>query len=152
MKIDGITLLQIIKDNKLKDNTKIDVSYLDAPINYVIAKLTYKDNELNWEPGTFRVSMLYDDYYTFESLYFQRLILFATICKKNKDKAYRSKLHADGTMFTDYFIVGIETPRGNYTYHYHKQYWGYFKDIKILDKAPEWDGHTEQDVTRLLDL
>lgn len=66
MKIDGITLLQIIKDNKLKDNTKIDVSYLDAPINYVIAKLTYKDNELNWEPGTFRVSMLYDDYYTFE--------------------------------------------------------------------------------------
>ncbi len=113
-------------------------------INKKIKKLKDK-NLINEE-------MISDTFHTFESLYFQRLILFATICKKNKDKAYRSKLHADGTMFTDYFIVGIETPRGNYTYHYHKQYWGYFKDIKILDKAPEWDGHTEQDVTRLLDL
>lgn len=113
-------------------------------INKKIKKLKDK-NLINEE-------IISDTFHTFESLYFQRLILFATICKKNKDKAYRSKLHADGTMFTDYFIVGIETPRGNYTYHYHKQYWGYFKDIKILDKAPEWDGHTEQDVTRLLDL
>ena len=113
-------------------------------INKKIKKLKDK-NLINEE-------MISDTFHTFESLYFQRLILFATICKKNKDKAYRSKLHADGTMFTDYFIVGIETPRGNYTYHYHKQYWGYFKDIKILDKAPEWDGHAEQDVTRLLDL
>ena len=113
-------------------------------INKKIKKL--KDKNL------FNEEMISDTFHTFESLYFQRLILFATICKKNKDKAWRSKLHADGTMFTDYFIAGIETPRGNYTYHYHKQYWGYFKDIKILDKAPEWDGHTEQDVTRLLDL
>lgn len=113
-------------------------------INKKIKKLKDK-NLINEE-------MISDTFHTFESLYFQRLILFATICKQNKDKAWRSKKHADGTMFTDYFIVGIETSRGNYTYHYHKDFWKYFKDIKILDKAPEWDGHTEKDVTRLLEL
>lgn len=51
----------------------------------------------------------------------------------------------------EWFIVGIDTPQGSYTYHYSKEYWDYFK-CKELDCGKEWDGHTEEDVTRLLSL
>lgn len=92
-----------------------------------------------------------DGYHTFKELYYQRMILFAVICNTYKDKAWKSKLHEDETMFDDYFIVGINTPEGNYTYHYELEYWDKF-DCKELDKAPKWDGHTEEDVTRLFSL
>ena len=49
------------------------------------------------------------------------------------------------------FIVGIDTPKGSYTYHYHKKYWDMFK-CQELEYGKEWDGHTEEDVTRLLSL
>jgi hypothetical protein len=54
-------------------------------------------------------------------------------------------------MFDDYFIVGIETPQGQYTYHYHLDNWNHF-DVQELEKAPKWDGHKPEDITRLLTL
>lgn len=54
-------------------------------------------------------------------------------------------------MFTDYFIVGVTTPEGNYTYHYHMDDWDKFK-VKELPNAPKWDGHMPKDITRLLSL
>lgn len=92
-----------------------------------------------------------DGYHTFNELYFHRMILFSVICNQNKDKAWKSRKHADGTMYDDYFVVGITTPEGDYTYHYHKDYWDYF-DVKVLEHAPKWDGHKPEDVTRLLSL
>ena len=92
-----------------------------------------------------------DGYHTFNELYYHRMILFSLICKMFAAQAWKSWLHADGTMFDDYFIVGITTPEGNYTYHYHKQYWDMFQ-VPVLDKAPEWDGHKPEDITRLLGL
>ncbi len=94
-----------------------------------------------------------DGYHTFEELYHHRCVLFSVICNQNKEKAWKSLLHHDGTMFgdNDMFIVGIETPEGSYTYHYHREYWDMFK-VKELDRAPEWDGHKPEDVTRLLSL
>ena len=45
-------------------------------------------------------------------------------------------------MYHGMFIVGIATHKGNATYHYDiEPYWDMF-DVKELDKAPEWDGHT----------
>lgn len=73
------------------------------------------------------------------------------ICNIFKDKAWKSKFHHDGTMFDDYFIIGISTPKGEYTYHYELKYWDKF-DVKELEKAPKWDGHREEDVTRLFSL
>jgi hypothetical protein len=93
-----------------------------------------------------------DGYHTFEELYFHRMVLFSIICKQNKDKAWKSKLHIDGTMYLDYFIVGIDTPEGQYTYHYHFKHDEYFKDIKEIPNAPEWDGHKPNDITRLLSI
>lgn len=95
---------------------------------------------------------LSDGDHTFDELYYHRMVLFATICKQNKDLSWKSKQHADGTMYPDYFIVGIETPEGPYTYHYHEKFWEAFSSIKTLDRAPEWDGHQPADVIRLLSL
>lgn len=93
-----------------------------------------------------------DGYHTFDELYYHRMILFSIICNQNKDRAWKSKLHDDGTMFDeDSFICGIETPEGHYTYHYKLEYWDIFK-VKELDKAPAWDGHQPKDITRLLSL
>lgn len=88
--------------------------------------------------------LISDGYHTFESLYYQRCVLFAFICNQNKNLAWKSKKHSDGTMYDNYFIVGINTPEGQYTYHYDLKYWYYF-DVKELENAPEWDGHTEND-------
>lgn len=92
-----------------------------------------------------------DGYHTFNELYRHRMVLFSVICNQNKDKAWKSKLHADGTMYDNYFIVGITTEKGNYTYHYHMDNWHYF-DVPEIEKAPEWDGHKPSDIDRLLTL
>lgn len=92
-----------------------------------------------------------DGYHTFNELYYHRMVLFSVICNQNKDLAWKSKLHSDGTMFDDYFIVGIVTKEGNFTYHYHIDHWGMF-DVEEFNLAPEWDGHEAKDITRLLSL
>ena len=48
-------------------------------------------------------------------------------------------------MYDGMFIVGIETPEGQSTYHYDiDPYWDMF-DVQELDRAPKWDGHTPTD-------
>ena len=91
------------------------------------------------------IGNLSDGYHTFNELYHHRAILFSVICNSMPDKAWKSKLHDTGDMFDGMFIVGIETPEGQATYHYDiVPYWDIFK-VKELEKAPKWDGHTPQD-------
>lgn len=92
-----------------------------------------------------------DGYHSFQDLYYHRMILFSVICNTYKERSWKSWKHHDDTMFDDYFIVGIETDEGQYTYHYHKDHWDKFK-VKELKNAPEYDGHTPDDITRLLSL
>ena len=92
-----------------------------------------------------------DGYHTFDELYYHRMMLFSVICNTYKDKAWKSWKHHDNTMYDDYFIVGIETEEGQYTYHYHKDNWDNFK-VKELEYAPSYDGHKPSDITRLLTL
>jgi hypothetical protein len=91
------------------------------------------------------IGNLSDGYHTFNELYHHRAILFSVICNSMPDKAWKSKLHDTGDMFDGMFIVGIETPEGQATYHYDiEPYWDMFK-VKELERAPKWDGHTPQD-------
>lgn len=90
-----------------------------------------------------------DGSHTFDELYYHRMVLFSVVCRDHKEKAWKSKHHSDGSMFEDYFIVGISTPAGDFTYHYHIQHWGVF-DVKEVDRAPEWDGHESKDIIRLM--
>lgn len=96
-------------------------------------------------------SNISDGSHTFGELYHHRAILFATICNMNSDIAWKSKRHDDGEMIKGFFIVGIETPKGQFTYHYPLDYWKYFS-VRKLDYAPVWDGHSSDDVNRLLSL
>lgn len=94
-----------------------------------------------------------DGYHTFDELYDHRAKLFSVIVRCFKDRAWKSKLHHDGTMYEGMFIVGVETPQGQATYHYDVDpYWELF-DCKELVRAPEWDGHTpEQAISRIASL
>lgn len=93
-----------------------------------------------------------DKWHTFDELYYHRMILFLSLQLAHKDKSWKSKLHHDGTMFEDSFIVGIETEEGQYSYHYNLKYWDDFKEIRELERAPEYDGHVRSDIRRLLSL
>lgn len=87
-----------------------------------------------------------DGYHTFNELYHHRAVLFSVIVKAFPDKAWKSKkMHHDGTMYDGMFIVGIETPSGQATYHYEiDPYWNMF-ECQELERAPKWDGHTPQE-------
>ena len=83
-----------------------------------------------------------DGYHTFNELYHHRAVLFSVICNNHPALAWKSKLHHDGTMYDGMFIVGINTPDGQATYHYDVEpYWKMFR-VPELPHAPEWDGHT----------
>ena len=96
---------------------------------------------------------LSDGYHTFNDLYYQRCVLFAVLVKKFRDKAWKSWRHEDGEpcFGSGWFIVGITTPVGEYTYHYEDRFWDMF-DCEELPVGKHWDGHTDKDVTRLLSL
>ena len=83
-----------------------------------------------------------DGYHTFNELYHHRAVLFSVIVRDHRELAWKSMRHHDGTMYDGMFIVGIETPEGQATYHYDiDPYWDMF-NCRELDQAPEWDGHT----------
>lgn len=95
-----------------------------------------------------------DGFHTFNGLYEQRMILFAALVKAYKDRAWKSYRHEDGEYCFGggWFIVGIDTPEGSYTYHYENKYWDMF-DCVDLPRGKHWDGHTEADAeTRLMSL
>lgn len=99
------------------------------------------------------IGELSDGYHTFNSLYHQRAVLFATIVNTYKELSWKSRRHEDGELCFggEWFIVGVDTPSGSYTYHYKMEYWEMFK-CKELQVGRHWDGHTDKDVGRLLSL
>lgn len=83
-----------------------------------------------------------DGYHTFDELYHHRAVLFSVICNARPELAWKSKQHETGDMYDGMFIVGIQTPDGQATYHYDVHpYWDMFK-VPEFERAPKWDGHT----------
>lgn len=111
-----------------------------------------------------------DEYHKLSELYNHRYALFCALIKIYDNyitplgtsvKCWKSKLHEDGTMFDNSFIVGMIVKRigfngdnksFNITYHLPLEWWDKFK-IMELAYAPPYDGHTSDDVIeRLLEL
>lgn len=103
------------------------------------------------EVAEFDMSEVSDGYHTFNELYRHRAVLFAALQSAYRSRSWKSRKHADGTMFDGMFIAGIETPKGQYTYHVELSEWAIFFG-RELPAAPEWDGHEPKDVERLLTL
>lgn len=104
-----------------------------------------------------------DGFHTFGELYEFRCALTNALFKQLFFKAYelsrnnefgpfinpiwKSRLHSDGSMFPGFFIVGYSfIPGKMITFHYPESAWNLFDCAQILEKAPEWDGHTSADV------
>ena len=101
-----------------------------------------------------KIGDISDGYHTFNELYHHRAVLFAVICNMYPDKAWKSKQHDDPNfpMYDGMFIVGIETPEGQATYHYDLDpYWDIF-NVKEIERAPKYDGHTPDEAIRRIGL
>ncbi len=93
-----------------------------------------------------------DKYHTFGDYVDMRNHLFAALCNAYKDKAWKSRKHYDeenDPMFNGDFIAGIDTPKGPVTFHLKLKFWDLVK-VKELDRAPKYDGYTEEDVKERL--
>ncbi len=105
-----------------------------------------------------------DGYHTFGELYEHRITLFIALCQllrreesaigmveQGKGFVWRSKLHSDGTKFEGWFILGIGKENGKQiTYHLPLSKWDDTNFADTLEKSPEWDGHSAEDVLKRL--
>ena len=108
-------------------------------LNTIKKSITTKNNNV-----VNNIGEMSDGYHTFNELYHHRAILFAVVCSQFPHLAWKSLNHHDPNqpMYDGMFIVGINTPLGQATYHYDiDQYWNRF-NVTEYDRAPEWDGHT----------
>lgn len=163
-------------NNKETDNQKLD--YIERTkstnarrINGMIKMLS--DNKID-------KGQISDGYHTFDELYEHRIELFISMCqlhliterlhhlytgkKWDSLNVWRSRLHSDGSKIDGWFVLGMYTEPGEQiTYHLPNKYWDRcnlassddpyeepVKRIATLERAPEFDGHTSQDVLERL--
>lgn len=100
-----------------------------------------------------------DGYHTFGELYNHRIALYMLLAKqiaypsrngeycKGDSPVWKSKAHSDGSVWEGWFILGIYKSKGQQiTYHLPMSEWDKCYFAEELEKAPEWDGHTSEDV------
>ena len=119
----------------------------EESINYLISEKGIDTNQIR------------DGYHSFGELYAHRIALFIALCKvvhystKYEFPVWKSKLHSDGSQMDGWFIMGISYRKGDQiTYHLPISDWEKCWFAKELDKAPDWDGHTSDDVLKRLML
>jgi hypothetical protein len=102
-----------------------------------------------------------DGYHTFDELYDHRISLFISLCKQQKkteppgwcSQVWRSKLHSDGKGYDGWYIMGIGKAAGvQISYHLPLSTWEQTSFAETLETAPEWDGHSPDDVLQRLKL
>jgi hypothetical protein len=96
-------------------------------------------------------NLISDGYHTFGELYEHRIRLFITLCNildyEGLYYVWRSRQHSDGTKLGDWFVLGIGKKEGKQiTYHLPDSKWEDCNFAFTLDRAPEFDGHTSDDV------
>lgn len=101
-----------------------------------------------------------DTFHTFNELYAHRQLLFIALMLSHPEKSWRSLRHDDGSAsFENYFVAGMQLPSACHengvegiTYHLEMKYWILLEGITTHKKAPQWDGHTSDDVLERLKL
>ena len=138
-----------MKNVTIKQFTHAEV---DAPKEtFGYAKIPLEHKIIRAEGENLEVS---DGYHTFDELYDHRITLYIALCKELGNGSsspyghtWRSKVHSDDSSFDGWFILGIYKEKGKQiTYHLPLEKWEQTNFAETLEKAPEWDGHTSQDV------
>lgn len=103
---------------------------------------------------------LSDGFHSFEELYETRNALFVALCQEiylaqefggRENSTWRSKRHPNGIELEGYFLAGINYQSGQQiSFRLPIEMWDDFSHNEILDKAPDFDGHTTQDVIQRL--
>ncbi len=99
-------------------------------------------------------NLISDGYHTFGELYKHRIKLYIALayCMNEKTAVWKSKLHSDGSSFEGWFLLGINKSKGKQiTYHLPMSEWDNCDFAETLDCAPEFDGHTSDDVLLRID-
>lgn len=100
-------------------------------------------------------------FHTFDELYDHRITLYIALCKvleslhtsNQYDRfiPWRSLLHSDGTCLEGWFTLGIGREKGKQiTYHLPLSRWDETNFAETLERGPEFDGHTPEDVLKRL--
>jgi hypothetical protein len=97
-----------------------------------------------------------DGHHTFRELYRHRHALFLALLSQVTidNDAWYSLKHADGSMFDDFFVAGMDVRTGYktwemVTYHLPLEYLPLVQamaNVECKQFAPPWDGHTPADV------
>ncbi len=108
-------------------------------------------------------NLVSDGYHTFGELYEHRIQLYIQLCKiyaygyneglggPFHNPVWKSEVHSDGSSWEGWFLLGIERVHGHQiTYHLPMSKWKECEFADTLDKAPDFDGHTSQDVLQRL--
>lgn len=141
-----INEVEISKDKETnKDLVNKDLVNKVTIINDII-KMDLKDDE---------VENVSDGYHTFNELYSHRILLFLLVMKllakqEGEGVVWWSENHHDGPSYSGWLICGIYKEEGKQiTYHIPSSYKEFLlkcENIEHLDKAPEFDGHSSDDV------
>ncbi|MFN8359322.1 MAG: hypothetical protein U0264_05345 [Candidatus Kapaibacterium sp.] len=135
--------IELIGMDEIEELTK----QLDA-YEVVLEKLTADDKT---------IGSVSDGYHTFDELYEHRCTLFIALCKlmsfieHGDNPSWKSKLHSDGTSYDGWFILGYGiNPGEQITYHLPAEKWDECDFALEFERAPEFDGHTQNDVLERL--
>jgi len=106
-------------------------------------------------------NLISDGFHTFGELYEHRIELFIALCRVYdytftyhhdiENLPWRSLCHSDGSAWDGWFIMGLgRSPGEQKTYHLPMSKWEETAFCETLERAPEYDGHTPQDVLERL--
>lgn len=125
---------------------------MSATNNKVMSDPLPKSNIINLKeemPGV-DTNFVSDGYHTFYELYEHRIVLYMALAKSKEftNNVWMSKAHSDGSIWDGWFILGINEAHGEQiTYHLPMSKWDECAIFAFeREKAPNWDGHTSDDV------
>ena len=86
--------------------------------------------------------------HTIEELYEHRNFLFLSLVQSTK--GWKSRLQSDGSSIPGWFIAGTFIGGGQLTLHIPERLWNLGTTIRVIERAPAWDGYTPDDLLERL--
>jgi hypothetical protein len=93
-----------------------------------------------------------DGYHTFDELYVHRALLLMALMREHPELSWFAPCHHDGSAIPGFFIAGMNLSTGQITYHIEDRWLPLVRSLTLNERvrAPEWDGHTAEDVVNRL--